>query len=198
MLRTTIHRPRLRHAAAACAIGVLAVTGVVVAVQTFDGSTDTAAAEGVPPVGSSSSTLVSRDAVRPPLADAAQEAAAQVSDIADDLRAEERERQEIQDAIDDPRSAARQMLGEFGWDAGQFGCLDHLWSGESGWNPSATNPTSGAYGIPQALPGGKMASAGEDWRTNPLTQIRWGLGYIRDVYGSPCGATSFKSGRGWY
>ena len=68
----------------------------------------------------------------------------------------------------------------------------------TGWNPRADNPTSSAYGIPQALPGSKMSSAGEDWRTNPVTQIRWGLGYIRDRYGSPCSAWSFKQGRGWY
>ena len=197
MLRTTIHRPcRL---IAACAIGVLATTGIVVVTQTIDGSTrEAAVADDALPVGTSSATSVSRDGTRPPLADAAEETAAQVSDVADDLRAEEKERQKIQSAVDDPRGAARDMLGEFGWNSGQFACLDQLWSGESGWNLKATNPSSGAYGIPQALPGGKMASAGEDWRTNPLTQIRWGLGYIRDVYGSPCGATSFKSGHGWY
>jgi len=63
---------------------------------------------------------------------------------------------------------------------------------------NADNPTSSAYGIPQALPGAKMASAGADWATNPETQIRWGLGYIRDSYGSPCGANDFKLGHGWY
>lgn len=98
----------------------------------------------------------------------------------------------------DPRAIARALLGDFGFGPEQFGCLDTLYMGESGWRVDADNPTSSAYGIPQALPGYKMASAGADWATNPVTQIRWGLGYIRDRYGSPCGAMSFKSGHGWY
>ena len=69
---------------------------------------------------------------------------------------------------------------------------------QSGWNVHADNPSSSAYGIPQALPGSKMASAGRDWHDNPVTQIRWGLGYIKARYGSPCGAWSFKRGHGWY
>jgi hypothetical protein len=90
------------------------------------------------------------------------------------------------------------MLGSFGWSSGEFGCLQSLWNAESGWNPSATNPISGAYGIPQALPGSKMASAGPDWQTNPATQIKWGLGYIQQVYGSPCAAWSHQQSTGWY
>lgn len=69
---------------------------------------------------------------------------------------------------------------------------------ESGWNAFAENAASGAYGIPQALPGSKMASAGADWRTNPATQVRWGLRYIRDSYGSPCGAWQHSEADGWY
>jgi hypothetical protein len=99
---------------------------------------------------------------------------------------------------DDPRTIARALLAEFGFSADQFSCLDALWSSESGWRVTADNPNSSAYGIPQALPGSKMSSEGADWATNPVTQIRWGLGYIRDRYGSPCSAWSFKSGRGWY
>ena len=98
----------------------------------------------------------------------------------------------------DPRTIARALLVEFGFSADQFACLDPLWSGESGWRVNADNPSSSAYGIPQALPGSKMSSAGADWATNPVTQIRWGLGYIRDRYGSPCGAWSFKQGHGFY
>jgi hypothetical protein len=93
---------------------------------------------------------------------------------------------------------AQAMLGSFGWSSSQFGCLQSLWNAESGWNPYASNPTSGAYGIPQALPGAKMASAGPDWQTNPATQIRWGLGYIKGLYGSPCGAWSHEESAGWY
>ena len=98
----------------------------------------------------------------------------------------------------DPRAIAKALLPQFGFSQDQFPCLDSLYTGESGWRVDADNPTSSAYGIPQALPGSKMASAGADWATNPETQIRWGLGYIADRYGSPCGAMSFKSGHGWY
>ncbi|HKJ13121.1 MAG TPA: hypothetical protein VJ976_12125 [Ornithinimicrobium sp.] len=98
----------------------------------------------------------------------------------------------------DPRSIARSMLGSYGWSGEQFGCLDSLWAKESGWNPSANNPSSGAYGIPQSLPGSKMAAAGSDWQTNPATQIEWGLGYIESVYGSPCAAWSHSQANNWY
>ncbi len=98
----------------------------------------------------------------------------------------------------DPRDIAESMLSEYGWSDDQFPCLDDLWIGESQWDVDATNPTSGAYGIPQALPAEKMASAGDDWETNPATQIEWGLTYIADRYGSPCAANDFKQGNNWY
>jgi len=85
------------------------------------------------------------------------------------------------------RGIAYNLLGSFGFSTSQFGCLDNLWTQESNWNYTAEN-ASGAYGIPQALPGSKMASAGADWQTNPTTQIKWGLGYIKSLYGTPCGA----------
>jgi hypothetical protein len=97
-----------------------------------------------------------------------------------------------------PQQIAAGMLASFGWPASQFSCLDSLWSHESGWSVSASNPSSGAYGIPQALPGSKMASAGADWQTNPATQIKWGLGYIQSTYGSPCAAWSHEESAGWY
>jgi len=97
-----------------------------------------------------------------------------------------------------PQHIAMAMLGSFGWPSSQFGCLDSLWNAESGWNVYASNPSSGAYGIPQALPGSKMASAGADWQTNAATQIRWGLGYIKGLYGTPCGAWSHEEADGWY
>jgi hypothetical protein len=80
----------------------------------------------------------------------------------------------------------------------QFQCLDALWNKESGWNPRALNPSSGAYGIPQALPASKMASAGPDWHSNAITQIRWGLGYIKAVYGTPCSAWAHSQATNWY
>ncbi|HSX69232.1 lytic transglycosylase domain-containing protein [Nocardioides sp.] len=104
-----------------------------------------------------------------------------------------------EDAKDlDPRSVARALISDFGWSSDQFGCLDSLWTRESGWNITADNPSSSAYGIPQALPGSKMASAGADWQHNPVTQITWGLGYIQDRYGSPCGAWGHSESHGWY
>lgn len=82
----------------------------------------------------------------------------------------------------------------------EWGCLYNLWMGESGWNELAENPSSGAYGIPQALPADKLASAGSDWRTNPLTQVDWGLQYIQERYGTPCQAWSFWQSNNphWY
>ena len=98
----------------------------------------------------------------------------------------------------DPRDLARALMPQFGMSSSQFGCLDNIWSQESGWNVHAANPSSSAYGIPQALPGSKMSSAGPNWEDNAETQIRWGLGYIKDRYGSACAAWSYKQGAGWY
>jgi len=98
----------------------------------------------------------------------------------------------------DPRDLAKALMPQFGMSSSEFGCLDNIWSQESGWNVHAANPSSSAYGIPQALPGSKMASAGPNWQDNAETQIRWGLGYIRDRYGSACAAWSYKQGAGWY
>ncbi len=87
----------------------------------------------------------------------------------------------------------------YGWgNDTQYNCLDALWQRESGWNVFAANPYSGAYGIPQALPGSKMASAGPNWQTDAATQIRWGLSYIQADYGSPCGAWAHSNAYGWY
>ena len=98
----------------------------------------------------------------------------------------------------DPEAIAEALLPKFGFDSSQMSCLIPLWMGESGWRVTAENASSGAYGIPQALPGSKMASAGPDWQTSAATQIEWGLGYIHDRYGSPCGAWGFKQSHGWY
>lgn len=96
------------------------------------------------------------------------------------------------------RAIGLEMTLARGWDEAEFACLDKLWTKESNWRTTAENRSSGAYGIPQALPGSKMASAGDDWRTNPATQIAWGLGYIENRYGSPCGAWSFFLDRNFY
>jgi hypothetical protein len=97
-----------------------------------------------------------------------------------------------------PRQIAQAMLASFGWSSSQFSCLDPLWAHESGWSVTAYNAGSGAYGIPQALPGSRMASAGPDWQTNAATQIRWGLEYIKGTYGSPCAAWDHEQATGWY
>jgi hypothetical protein len=90
------------------------------------------------------------------------------------------------------------LLPRYGYSTSQMSPLVKLWTKESGWNHEAENKSSGAYGIPQALPGDKMASEGSDWRTNPATQIKWGLSYIKDRYGSPTGAWSHFQSHNWY
>ncbi len=103
-------------------------------------------------------------------------------------------------AVGAAQRTAQGMLGRYGWGANQFGPLKQLWQHESGWRWNATNPSSGAYGIPQSLPASKMASAGADWRTNPATQIKWGMGYIKGRYGSPASAWDFwnRQSPHWY
>lgn len=90
------------------------------------------------------------------------------------------------------------LMLEAGFGIDQFPCLDKLFTKESGWNHKAENRSSGAYGIPQALPGSKMGSVADDWRTNPATQIKWGLGYIEGRYGTPCKAWAVMQAKGWY
>lgn len=92
----------------------------------------------------------------------------------------------------------QRMAARHGWTGGQWGCLDALWTRESGWRMVWNYQGSGAYGIPQALPASKMASAGSDYMTNPRTQIRWGLGYIAGRYGTPCGALAHENADNWY
>lgn len=90
------------------------------------------------------------------------------------------------------------MFEQYGWGADQFACLEPLWNAESGWNHRAHNRSSGAFGIPQSLPGHKMKSAGSDWKTNPETQIKWGLSYIQHRYSDPCGAWKHFQRKRWY
>ena len=123
----------------------------------------------------------------------AKAAAARVKAAAD------RRARAMRDARRDPQAVAKLMLIDRGWGAArQYQCLDMLWTRESGWNYKADNPGSTAYGIAQALPGSRMASVGSDWRTNPVTQMIWGLDYIADRYGTPCGAWAHSQSTGWY
>lgn len=96
----------------------------------------------------------------------------------------------------DPRDIARALLPEYGFGDSEFDCLDSLYESESGWRTDADNPSSSAYGIPQALT--QLHALPADYMTSAESQIRWGLGYIQDTYGTPCSAWSFKSGNGWY
>lgn len=96
------------------------------------------------------------------------------------------------------QALGKEMAAARGWGDDQFACLLSLWNKESGWRVNAENKSSGAYGIPQSLPGTKMASVGDDWRTNPATQITWGLNYIAGRYGDPCGAWAHSQRKNWY
>ena len=182
--RTTVLLSGLAVSATAATVGTGVVVSPVSTVATLAAEgPDPAPVEIVPAAGRAirADDLVSRDASR--------------SD--DAKKAAKKERVEkAPPAPTDPRDIARAMLPEFGFAADQFGCLDALWISESDWRVDADNPTSSAYGIPQGLtethdmPPGYMTSA--------EVQIRWGLGYIQDAYGSPCNAWSFKQGNGWY
>jgi hypothetical protein len=97
------------------------------------------------------------------------------------------------------RALGKQMAASmYGWSGEQWSCLDNLWQRESGWRTTAGNKSSGAYGIPQSLPGSKMAKYGDDWLTNPATQIEWGLAYVKGRYSTPCGAWSHFLSANWY
>lgn len=100
--------------------------------------------------------------------------------------------------VEGAKASARTLMAGYGWGGDQFSCLDSLWSKESGWNYQAYNAGSGATGIPQALPGSKMASAGSDWQSNAATQVAWGLDYIAAVYGTPCSAWGHSQATDWY
>ena len=130
--------------------------------------------------------------------EAAAAAAAQTQAAAQPSQAATDPETSVPAASGSPQQIAQAMLRSFGWSSSQFSCLDPLWAHESGWSVSAYNAGSGAFGIPQALPGSKMASAGPDWQTDAATQIKWGLEYIKGTYGSPCGAWTHEEATGWY
>jgi hypothetical protein len=197
VLRTTV----LLSSVAVAATGVAVSGGVLSTPASVSNAAENVAA---PVTSTTSSTATSRAAERLPArtpivsrsdrrdaTDPTKEAALSQADGPGLTRTEDA-------SDDDPRAIARSLMGEFGFSSDQFGCLDSLWTRESGWQLDADNPSSSAYGIPQALPGEKMASAGADWATNPATQIRWGLGYIADSYGSPCGAWAHSESYNWY
>jgi hypothetical protein len=196
------------------AVLALLVAGVVILTQE-PGSAEEAAPATVPAVaGASASAVLAGAAQRDATAlthqvqsaqevqrraTAAKAAAAKRAAVAAALKARaEAKARATRDALRNPQGIAKIMVLERGWSASQFSCLRSLWQRESGWSLRADNPTSSAYGIPQALPGSRMASAGPDWRTNPVTQITWGLTYVADRYGTPCGAWAHSRSHGWY
>ena len=122
----------------------------------------------------------------------------QVSSNVITSRSEGSTRGRITGTVAEYQEYARERCSAYGWSDGEFGALVKLWNRESGWNPNTRNSSSGAYGIPQALPASKMASAGSDYMTNYKTQINWGLSYIRSRYGSPSSAWSYFQSNGWY
>lgn len=129
---------------------------------------------------------------------AAEEAAAEAARVAAEQAAAAAAALASANTVDGAKATAQQMMADrYGWGGDQFSCLNSLWNKESGWNYKAYNP-SGATGIPQALPGSKMASAGSDWQSSAATQIAWGLGYIADVYGTPCSAWGHSQAMNWY
>jgi hypothetical protein len=141
-------------------------------------------------VDEANKAAVAHDSAVAAAAKAAAEAAAQAQAAAEALARA--------NTPDGARATAQSMMAsKYGWGGDQFQCLNSLWNRESGWNYQAYN-SSGATGIPQALPGSKMASAGSDWATNAATQIAWGLDYIARGYGTPCGAWGHSQSYGWY
>lgn len=131
-------------------------------------------------------------------AEAEARAAAEAEAAAARAAAAEEAARSVERAIEDPKSAARALMADYAWGEDQFECLDSLWTRESNWRHTAENPSSGAYGIPQSLPASKMAEYGDDYRTNPITQIEWGLSYIDERYGTPCSAWGHSESVGWY
>ena len=195
-----------RPALAVTAVGGALAAATIVGGQVLadvgagaDAATVSAASPSDPGARRGAAQSASRDADRPSLGALKQEALESRTGAVGRHRGEAAvATEELFDADSEPRDIARAMLPQYGWSESEFYCLDQLWIGESNWDWSATNPTSGAYGIPQSLPAEKMAAAGPDWRTNPVTQIEWGLWYIDQSYGTPCAANEFKVANNWY
>lgn len=203
--RRSRHLPT-RRTMTAWAVGGVLLTAGAVGTQTIVGaSSDEVSATprvssiGEPPLATDSGENgdVSRDSERAALSKN-DDATSSRTKRAEKAASRSKKAESIRAAQEDPRSVAENMVADRGWGPEQFSCLDLLWVGESNWDYKATNPSSGAYGIPQSLPANKMATTGSDWKTNPITQIQWGLDYISASYGTPCAAQGFKSGAGWY
>jgi hypothetical protein len=166
----------------------------IVPVLLYPALADDAEAQAASVSGEVATLRAELDAAREQKAaeDAAQAAAAAAAQAAADALA-------AANTPDGAKAVASSMAAErYGWGSDQFSCLSSLWQKESSWNYQAYNASSGATGIPQALPGSKMASAGSDWQTNAATQIAWGLQYISAAYGTPCSAWGHSQATNWY
>lgn len=181
---------------AVAATGIAVSTGVLSKATPTDNAAMALSAAGTPHLTQSQLAARTRAASRSTEDRRAEADRIKVAALSNDSGAAVTHSEDLSTA--DPRTIAKALLPQFGFSESEFSCLDAIYTAESGWNPRADNPTSSAYGIPQALPGSKMASAGSDWATNPETQIRWGLGYIKQRYGTPCAALAFRNGAGWY
>ena len=192
----TVGQPQSANAAPLALSGALATESVAEARSQAQDSASRASAR------TSLSTAVAARTAKVQATERAQALAfAQARKAATEHAARETARRKVlENAQTDPKSAAKMLLPEFGFSADQWSCLETLWTGESGWDWRAENASSGAYGIPQSLPGSKMATIANDWRTNPVTQIRWGLKYIKSSYGTPCNALGAWNSRyaHWY
>jgi hypothetical protein len=143
--------------------------------------------------------VVEADRIAAEQAAAAAAAAAEAEAAAKAAEAAAAEQRASANTPDGARAVAANLAASrYGWGAGEFSCLNKLWQKESNWSYTAYNASSGATGIPQALPGSKMATAGSDWKTNAATQVAWGLDYIDRAYGSPCAAWSHSQAVNWY
>ena len=160
-------------------------------------SEDVAAAKAAAQAAQAARAAAAKAAAAAAKQAAAKQAAARQA-VATQAAAQSAATQQAAEPSGSPQQVAQRMLGQFGWSGSQFSCLEPLWERESGWDVTAENPSSGAYGIPQALSGSLMASSGPDWQTDAATQIRWGLTYIQGRYGSPCGAWAHEEADGWY
>ena len=200
MSRTWIRNASLLAAAATGAAGVLGIdlaSGLRTPAQGASSVTSTASsATALPARGTVKARSIENARLRHQRVEASQRAAKK--HLAERRAAAARaDRSERATTPSGARTLGRQLSAGHGWSAGQFTCLDTLWTNESGWQLHAQN-SSGAYGIPQALPGTRMSTAGSNWRNSATTQIRWGLNYVDARYGTPCGALQHWRSHHWY
>jgi hypothetical protein len=197
LVRTGVRNAVLVSGVAVAATGIAVSTGVLTQGGALDGAAVALSASGHSP-HLSAADLAARERHASRSADDRRAAADQLKArvLSNDTGVARVRTTDLTTA--DPQALARALMPQYGLSTSEFDCLDRIWTQESKWNVHADNPYSSAYGIPQALPGSKMASAGPNWQNSAETQIRWGLNYIKARYGSACSAWSFKAAHGYY